>query len=165
MPWKTMDVREQRVRFVVAAFRREQSFTQLCQEFGVSRPTGYLWLQRYQASGVSGIAERSRRPQRSPRQTSPELEQLVVQLRQRYPDWGARKLQIMLVRQGVSLTHSTIHRILLRRELVRQADRHTPARERFERAAPNELWQMDFKGPKLWQQPVGPLSVLDDHSR
>jgi Integrase core domain len=36
---------------------------------------------------------------------------------------------------------------------------------RFERSAPNELWQMDFKGPKLWHQPVGPLSVLDDHSR
>ena len=46
-----------------------------------------------------------------------------------------------------------------------EQDRHRPALQRFERATPNELWQMDFKGPKSWHQPVGPLSVLDDHSR
>ena len=39
------------------------------------------------------------------------------------------------------------------------------ALRRFERSEPNQLWQMDFKGPKGWDQPVGPLSVLDDHSR
>ena len=44
-------------------------------------------------------------------------------------------------------------------------DQHQPATQRFERSQPNELWQMDFKGPKLWHQAVGPLSVLDDHSR
>ncbi len=165
MAWKTMDVREQRVRFVVAAFRREQSFTVLCKQFGISRPTGYRWFRRYKRGGVAEIAERSRRPQRVPRQTIPELEQRVVEVRQRYPDWGARKLQVELARHGVSLTHSTIHRILLRRDLVCQVDRHRPAVERFERASPNELWQMDFKGPKLWPQAVGPLSVLDDHSR
>ena len=63
MPWKTMDVREQRVRFVVAATRREKSFSALCAEFGISRPTGSLWLRRYQQEGVVGIAERSRRAQ------------------------------------------------------------------------------------------------------
>ncbi len=47
MPWKTMDVQEQRVQFVVAAKRREKSFTALCKEFGVSRPTGGLWVLVY----------------------------------------------------------------------------------------------------------------------
>jgi integrase-like protein len=65
----------------------------------------------------------------------------------------------------VSLTRSTIHRILLRRDLVHPADRHEPAVGRFERARPNELWQMDFKSPKGWNAPTGPLSVIDDHSR
>ena len=165
MPWKAMDVREQRVRFVVAALRRERSLSSLCREFGISRPTGRLWLQRYRAGGVEAIAERSRRPLHSPRQTAPELEQRVVTMRQRYPDWGARKLQFRLGEEGIHLPASTIHRILLRHDLVRDEDRHSPAQQRFERAAPNELWQMDFKGPKGWQQPVGPLSVLDDHSR
>lgn len=161
----TMDVQEQKVKFVVAATRQEKSFTALCQEFGISRPTGCLWRRRYQQQGIAGIAEQSRRPQRSPRQTSAELEQRVVEVRQRYPDWGARKLQVILARAGVGLTRSTIHRILLRHDLVREWDRHPVASGRFERSAPNELWQMDFKSPKGWNAPVGPLSVLDDHSR
>ena len=88
MPWKTMDVREQRVRFVVAAVRQEQSLSRLCQEFGISRPTGRLWLQRYRAGGVEAIAERSRRPHHSPRQTAAGLAQEVVELRQRLSRLG-----------------------------------------------------------------------------
>jgi hypothetical protein len=78
---------------------------------------------------------------------------------------GARKLRVRLGAAGIELPASTIHRILLRHQLVEEQDRHRPAPQRFERATPNELWQMDFKGPKSWHQPVGPLSVLDDHSR
>jgi transposase InsO family protein len=165
MPWKSMDIREQRVRFVVAALRRERSLSRLCQEFGISRPTGRLWLERYRAGGVEAVAERSRRPLHSPRQTAPELEQAVIDLRLRYPDWGARKLQVLLHERGFILPVTTIHRVLLRHGLITDDDRHRPALERFERATPNELWQMDFKGPKSWHQAVGPLSVLDDHSR
>jgi transposase InsO family protein len=71
---------------------------------------------------------------------------------------------VLLQREGIELGRNTIHRILLRHDLVHGEDRHEPAVERFERKAPNELWQMDFKGPKLWHQKVGPLSVIDDHS-
>lgn len=165
MPWKTMDVQEQKVKFVVAASRREKSLTALCQEFGISRPTGLLWRKRYEEKGVAGIAERSRRPRQSPERTSRELEQRVVELRERYPDWGARKLRVLLARDQVELTRSTIHRILLRHDLLREHDRHPRAMQRFERGTPNELWQMDFKSPKGWNTAVGPLSVLDDHSR
>jgi transposase InsO family protein len=165
MTWGSVDIQEQRVRFVVAASRREKSFQALCREFEVSRPTGYMWLRRYQEQGLAGIAERSRRPHLSPRQTGGVWEEQVVQLRQRYPDWGARKLQVLLRRAGVSLPLSTIHRILLRRGLVRIEDRHAAALQRFERAEPNQLWQMDFKGSTGWETAVGPLSVLDDHSR
>jgi transposase InsO family protein len=83
----------------------------------------------------------------------------------RYPGWGARKLAVLLGRQGTALPPTTVHRILLRHDLVHAADRHSQARQRFERERPNELWQMDFKGPKGWRHPVGPLSVIDDHSR
>lgn len=165
MPWKTMDVQEQKVKFVVAASRREKSLTALCQEFGISRPTGLLWRKRYEEKGVAGIAERSRRPRRSPEQTKAELERRVLELRGRYPDWGARKLRVLLAREQVELTRSTIHRILSRHDLLREHDRHPRAMKRFERGAPNELWQMDFKSPVGWNTPVGPLSVLDDHSR
>jgi len=137
----------------------------LCREFGISRPVGYDWLRRYQHGGVQAIAERSRRPHHSPQATDPAVEQRVIELRQRYPDWGARKLRVLLGREGVVLARNTIHRILLRHDLIHPDDRHDHAILRFERSIPNELWQMDFKGPKLWHQPVGPLSVIDDHSR
>jgi transposase InsO family protein len=165
MPWKTMDVREQRVSFVVTASRGEKPFNALCTEFGISRPTGYLWLSRYREDGLSGIAERSRRPLSSPEQTAPELEAQVVAMRRRYPDWGARKLQVLLDRRGVELPATTIHRILLRHGLVREVRHHNAATQRFERSEPNQLWQMDFKGPLQRGDKLGPLSVLDDHSR
>jgi len=81
-------------------------------------------VKRYQEQGSAGIAERSRRPWHSPRLTAAELQAQVVELRGRYPDWGARKLQILLQREGVALTRSTIHRVLLRHHLVHPADRH-----------------------------------------
>jgi transposase InsO family protein len=165
MPWKTMDVREQRVSFVVTASRGERSFSALCQEYGISRPTGYEWLSRYRRDGVNGIVERSRRPLLSPGQTASELELQVVAMRQRYPDWGARKLQVLLCRRGLHLPTTTIHRILVRHDLVRELDRRRAATQRFERSAANELWQMDFKGPLQRGDKLGPLSVLDDHSR
>lgn len=165
MAWKTMDVQEQRVRFVVEATQKGRTFRTLCAAYEISRPTGYLWLQRYREFGVAGIAERSRKPLRSPARTNAELERQVVEVRRRYPDWGARKLQVVLAREGIALPRNTIHRILLRHDLVREVERGRQALQRFERGQPNELWQMDFKGPKGWPQAMGPLSVLDDHSR
>ena len=165
MPWKMVEIREQRTRFVVRASEAGRNLSQLCREFGISRPTGYRWLGRWKQAKTAGLEERSRRPQHSPQRTPPEVEQQIVELRRQRPDWGARKLQPLLSQQGVKLPVITLHRVLLRHGVVRPQDRHEAAVERFERAAPNELWQMDFKSPKGWNEPVGPLSVLDDHSR
>jgi transposase InsO family protein len=165
MPWRAMDVQDQRVRFVVAVSMGSAPLSRLCAEHGISRPTGYVWLKRYREQGVAGIAEQSRRPHHSPAQTVEAVEQQVVAMRQRYPDWGARKLAVLLDREGVRVPVTTIHRILLRRGMIQPVDRHRAAVKRFERSQPNELWQMDFKGPKNWPQPMGPLSILDDHSR
>jgi transposase InsO family protein len=165
MAWKSVKVEAQRIRFVVAASRSEGSLTGLCTEFGISRPTGYLWLERYRAGGVAAVAELSRRPQSSPTRTGVTIEQRIVGLRRERPDWGARKLAVLLQREGIVVPPATVHRVLLRQGLVRVEDRRQPALQRFEREQPNQLWQMDFKSPKGWDQPVGPLSVIDDASR
>jgi transposase InsO family protein len=165
MAWGTVNVDEQRMRFVVLAGRREKTMQQLCAEFEITRPTGYEWLRRYQRGGMAGVVEKSRRPQHSPSRTEEAIQQRVVELRQQRPDWGARKIRVLLEWDGVKLPAVTIHRILLRHDLVRVQDRHRPAVQRFERVAPNQMWQMDFKGPVGWNAPMGPLSVLDDHSR
>ena len=138
-----MDVQEQRVRFVVEATQAEKPFGVLCASYGISRPTGYVWLRRYRESGVAGIAEKSRRPHRSPRRTAGEWERRVVETRRRYPDWGARKLQVLLAREGLPLPRNTIHRILLRHGLVYAPERDPAGVQRFERERANELWQME----------------------
>lgn len=165
MAWRTRNVKDQRIEFVVAVRRREKNVSQLCHEFEISRMTGYRWLQRYRNLGVEGMEEQSRRPHHIPGRTAAAVEQRIVELRTQRPDWGARKLQELLRRESLGLPVGTIHRVLLRHDLVREQDRHRPAVQRFERAAPNQLWQMDFKGPKGWDHAVGPLAVIDDHSR
>jgi transposase InsO family protein len=97
------------------------------------------------------------------------MEQAVVGLRKQRPDWGAPKLQRVLSQQHPDLKAPavrTVHRILQRHDLIGLKDRHPAAVQRFERAAPNELWQMDFKGGGgSGPAAVGPLSIQDDHSR
>ena len=82
MPWRTESVMDQRVEFVLRARGGEETMAALCREYEISRPTGYLWLQRYQAVGsVTGLAEHSRRPLRSPKQTGEELTSAVLAVR------------------------------------------------------------------------------------
>jgi transposase InsO family protein len=166
MPWEKTDMGEQRVKFVVRAVSGKESITALCREFGVSRPTGYRWRRRFQQAGsLTGIVEGSRRPEHSPGQTGQDKEEQVVALRREH-GWGAKKLAVLLREQGQALTVITINRILKRRGLVRKKDSHAPALQRFERAAPNQLWQMDGKGAYGGRDGICyPLSILDDHSR
>lgn len=167
MPWRTTDIMEQRIRFVVRASAAGRNLSALCREFEVSRPTGYRWLQRYKEAGrVEGLRERSRRPQRSPCRTPAEVEEQVEAQHRRHYGCGAKKLQVHLAAAGIDLPVITIHRILRRRGLLRQGESLPTATGRFEYAAPNELWQMDAKGP-MGRGAVScvPLTVLDDHSR
>ncbi|HEY3132782.1 MAG TPA: IS481 family transposase, partial [Acidobacteriota bacterium] len=167
MPWKVKDAMDQRIEFVVRALERERDLSSLCREFGISRPTGYHWLNRYQqVKSLSGLKEQSRRPKRSPNKTIPRHEELVVQIR-RDTAWGGKKIQHVLARDHrIELTVPTVNRIIKRNGLLERQDRHRPALERFERQAPNELWQMDFKGPyPIERGKCYPFSILDDHSR
>ncbi len=166
MTWKAEDVSEQRVRFVVRAASGEEEMKGLCEEFGISRPTGYLWLKRYRGcERLEELGEKSRRPERSPGRTEEKIEERVVGLRKSHPDWGAAKLKKLLEGEKIQLSRVTVHRILLRNGLVREKDRHRAAVKRFQREAPNQLWQMDFKGMGVAEKGCLPLVVLDDHSR
>ena len=166
MPWATTSVTEQRIRFVIRASQDSVNMSALCREFGVSRPTGYLWLDRYREIGsASGVFERSRRPQHSPSRTPQHHEERIVALRQEF-GWGAKKIRVLLLREGTDLKVATINRILKRKELIHPKDSHRPAVKHFERERPNMLWQMDFKGDYPFRRGrCYPLSILDDHSR
>lgn len=166
MPWKTSSIMEERIKFVIMAEQEGINFSALCQEFGISRPTGYLWRQRYRNSGsLAGMRELSRRPHHIPHRTPGEDEERVIVLRRKY-GWGAKKLRELLLGDSIDMKVTTINRILKRNGLITSKFLHHPAQKRFERSRSNELWQMDFKG----DYPSGngrcyPLSILDDHSR
>jgi transposase InsO family protein len=166
MPWNEVDVQEQRMQFVMRAARGTERLAPLCREFGISRPTGYVWVRRYrEVQSLRGLCEHSRRPKRSPRVTEAWKQERVVALRQE-TGWGAKKLHIVLRdEEGLLLPTRTIHRILQRQGLL-SPEAHGPAPERFEREEPNELWQMDSKGKYPLREGVcHPLSIVDDHSR
>jgi transposase InsO family protein len=157
---------DQRIQFLAKALQEEANFSEVCRRFGISRPTGYLWLNRYNEVKDFGLLrEHSRKPKSSPNKTERHLEQRVVSLRKKY-GWGAKKLQVLLSRQGIHLKVLTINRILKRHGLVSDKGKQRPAIHRFERSKPNELWQMDFKGEFRFARGVcNPLSIMDDHSR
>ena len=167
MPWQETDAMKERVEFVVLAMQGEVSLSELSRRFGISRKTGYKWLQRYRERGsLKGLQELSRRPHHSPGQTSEEVEARVVALRERF-GWGGRKLALYLAKEGIILGAATVDRIIQRRGLVGPEAPGRGAPQRFERAGPNELWQMDFKGEYRvrGQGWCFPLTVLDAHSR
>jgi transposase InsO family protein len=170
MPWKETTNMSQRTEFVLEAKGDGVNLSALCRSFGISRKTGYKWLSREQEEGIEGLADRSRRPHRSPKQTNDEVELQVLKVRKQHPAWGGRKIRKVLQNQGEKPVPaaSTITAILHRRDQIdpQEASKHKPV-QRFEREHPNELWQMDFKGDFALTEGgrCHPLTVIDDHSR
>lgn len=159
---------DQRLGFVLLV-ESGVSVSEACRRYGVSRPTGYKWLARFAGEGVEGLVDRSRRPVGSPDRTSLEVEKLVVATRERFPAWGGRKIRAFLLRQGhqVVPAPSTITRILIRYGLITETVPEQKTYVSFEAEAPNQMWQIDFKGHFGMNngQRCHPLGILDDHSR
>jgi transposase InsO family protein len=173
MPWKECSVMDERMRFIARLLDGE-TMTDVCQEFGISRKTGYKIFNRYKDQGSEALNDRSRRPVRNANQLPAQIEALIVSYKQEKPHWGARKIHELLVRRLRSDTRipakSTIHAVLHRHGLVKP-----PGRPRYRATgtpmspgiAPNDLWCVDFKGEfKLGNaRYCYPLTVTDHVSR
>jgi transposase InsO family protein len=167
MPWKETTPMTLRREFVALALGQGLSVAELARRFGISRKTAYKWLHR-QAEGGS-LDDRPRRPHTSPTRTGEALTQAVLALRRAHPCWGGRKLHRVLCNDGYTgvPAPSTITHLLRRHGLIGDGPPglHRPW-QRFEHRAPNDLWQMDFKGTiAVGTGRCDPLTVLDDHSR
>lgn len=167
MSWTEVSVMDERREFVRLASQEGANKSSLCKRFGISRQTGYKWLKRSESS-TEDFKDRSRAPRRRPGRTSFCLEQAIVHIRDKQPAWGARKIAHRLMRNGTQPPAvSTVQAVLDRYGCIRPEHRRPQAYGRFAKQAPNELWQMDFKG---WVRIGGqvrchPLCILDDHSR
>lgn len=168
MPWGVRPVSELRSALVHAVRSAGLPAAEAARRFGVSRKTAFKWLARHDADPAAPLRDRPRRPARSPARTPDDVERLVLEARDRL-GWGPRKLRAVLLREGAPAPPArTIAAILRRRGRTAAPPAATPGRppQRFERATPNELWQLDFKGPlEVARRRVAPLVVLDDHSR
>jgi transposase InsO family protein len=169
MPWLEVSAMSLRQEFVTFAQQEGANIRALCRQFAISPKTGYKWLQRAQAQEPANLTDRSRRPHQSPNRTPEAIEHQVLVLRDRHPSWGGRKLHHRLRAEGRTEvpSPSTITAILRRHGRLDPAQSaHHTAWQRFEQAHPNDLWQIDFKGPlALSQGQCHALSVLDDRSR
>lgn len=167
MPWESRTVMNQREQFVEEA-AESRNFSDLCRRYGISRKTGYKWVQRAQAG--TPLEDQSRRPEHPFGQTPAEVEEKILAVRSDNPAWGGLKIKTELERRGETGIPSarTCGAILKRNGCIspEESQKHQPY-QRFERDRCNALWQTDFKGDFLLgdSSRCFPLDILDDCSR
>ena len=163
-----------KIEFVERASKPGVRMAPLCRQYGISRETGYKWLNRFKRDGYAGLEEQSRRPRSCPLATAEDLVHEILQAREAHPRWGAKKLCLLLKRkyEDQAPSVSTIARILRRFGQIRRrrAPRQLSVIDRAPEVtstAPNDTWTVDFKG--WWRvrdgQRCEPLTVRDAFSR
>jgi len=173
MPWSETTKMQERMRFVVDAEEELFSMTELCQRYGISRVTGYKWLERFEEEGLEGLKDHSRAPISCPHRTNREVVGLLADARRRHPFWGPKKLIPWLARRHDRAwpAPSTAGEILKRLDLVKDRRRRRrvdhPGRPTTQATQPNQLWTADFKGQFKTKDAnyCYPLTVADSYSR
>ena len=174
MPWETRETMDLRCKFVLLAREREENFSEVCRDFGISRATGYKWLERYEEGGVTSLVDRSKRPQNCPFETPVESVLEIVRIRTLKPTWGAKKIHARMEKtfEGVIPSRVTIERILERSGLVERRKRRRASRNSIDASVIvpekcNDVWTADFKG--WWhtrdKNRVEPLTIRDEYSK
>jgi len=173
MPWKETDFMSERVKFIAKYLEGEETFTDLCELYEISRKTGYKWVKRYNEGGVEALCEHSRAPRSHPNATPDDVVQMILKARRKHSLWGPKKLLIVLKRQypHVDLpSKSTTGEILRRHGMIR-------SRRRRRRSSPhkeplraydnsNAVWCADFKGDfPVSGKRCHPLTISDGYSR
>jgi transposase len=125
MPWKECSVMDEKIKFIARLLDGE-SMTSLCEEYGISRKTGYRIFGRYEECGLEAFVDRTRRPVRFANQLPLQIEKLILRIKDEKPSWGARKIRDRLIRKYPDINppaNSTIHATLDRNGLVKKNKR------------------------------------------
>jgi len=165
---------DERMRFVMVVEAREEAFAAVCRRFGVSRKSGYKWLERYGEAGVEGLVDRSRAPLHHPQAMTEESAERCLAVRRAHPTWGPVKVRAWLERRAPQTpwrVASTIGALFDREGLTvrrRLRRRSPPSSAPFAHCgAANDVWCVDFKGWFLTGDGTHcePLTLSDAHSR
>ena len=168
MAWGERTVEQMREEFVRRVLAQERSKAALCREYGISRPTGDKWIERFQEG--ESMADRSRAPLTNPGKIPARVESEIVRIRKLHPALGAVKLRKIMQNAGYTdlPCARTFNNIFARHGLIEsEASQAATPYQRFEKAVPNEMWQADFKGHFQLQDGYRchPLNIIDDCSR
>jgi len=154
MPWQQTCVMQERVKFIMDVLDDTYAMTELCAYYGISRKTGYKWIDRHLQGGIEALSNRSRATHNHPNEISPEVKNSILAVKSRFPKWGAPKIRNRLQRIYPTWNSypaiSTIGLFLHKQGL-------TCPRKRRRRATPteppltkgcysNQVWSADFKG-------------------
>jgi putative transposase len=172
MPWKVLSKMDERMRFVARLMEGEKMAV-LCREFDISRKTGYKLFNRFKNSGIEGLTDRSRRPYRHANRLPFQIENLILQIKEKHSSWGAQKIRdkIKLLHSTIHLPAiSTVHAVLDRHNLVSNGRRKRYKAEGTtlsNATRPNDLWCADYKGEFMLadQRYCYPLTITDFTSR
>jgi transposase len=171
MAWKNVTPMEEIIQFVMLAQSARFTVTELCEQFGISRKTGYKHLARYAGGRLKGLATRSHRPHQFPQRTDAAVEGLILAERRLHRTWGPKKLhKVLEVKHGIESppARSTIGEILRRHGLSVQRRRKPGMYSALNDGLtvptrPNHVWTADFKGWFLLGngERCDPLTVCD----
>jgi len=176
MSWKETDPMHQRHLFIDAYQTELYSVSELAERYGISRKTAYKWINRFEAAGSAGLADRRRTPVQSPHRLPAEIQHLFLELRREHPRWGPITLRAVAASRHPELkmpAASTIGELLKRHHLIsprtvrRKLQQASYCSNPIVAEAPNALWCIDFKGEfRLGnRQYCYPLTLSDAYSR
>jgi putative transposase len=163
---------DEKLKFIARLLDGEK-MAAICREFGISRKTGYkIWL-RYQSCGLESLTDQSRRPYKQANRLPFQIENLIIQLKEEKPHWGAPKIRERMIRRYPDINvpaKSTVHAVLDRHGLV---TRRKKRRYRAQGTAlsysdnANDLWCADYKGEFMMGNKIYcyPLTITDFSSR
>src|ERR1700722_2126524 len=174
MLWKEVCSMDARMSFLVQVNESDESLAALCRRFGISRKTGYKWIERDEESGAPGLMDRRPFARSHPRRVDDGLVDVLVEVRKAHPFWGPKKILAWLEQHRSDHkwpADSTISEKLKSHGLIRPRRRRLRVPMSLDPLAaadqPNKTWCIDFKGNFVLGDKTRcyPLTLTDQHTR
>ena len=173
MPWKQTTMFKEKQEFIREFETGKYTISELCTGFGISRPTAYRLIKKYEEQGENAFDSLSRVPHTSPYETLPQVKTAIMYFRNKHKNWGARKIRVLLEKEFESSlipSAMTIHSILKKNGFVitkKRFKRVKPIHPIYDAKNCNDVWSTDYKGKFLMgnKKYCHPLTIADKKSR
>jgi transposase len=163
-------------RLAIARYAKAHNISLAARKFGCSWSTAKSYLRRFEEYEKTGdISFLQNKPRGNTHRTTPEVEDKIVAIYKESFDpprpgkrrYSAPKVARLLEeRHGIKRHRKTVWSILKRRKVWEPLYSEKKKVERFEKAQPNELWQIDLieDEPTSFGKVSGVI-IEDDYSR